>query len=62
MLRAIPGVTSKGLARLVLDMENVQAVANADESELAAKIGKEAARQIRYFFDRSVWDEGAPDE
>jgi DNA excision repair protein ERCC-4 len=62
MLRAIPGVTSKGLARLVLDMENVQAVANADESELAAKIGKEAARQIRYFFDRSVWDEGGPDE
>jgi DNA excision repair protein ERCC-4 len=46
----------------VLDMENVQAVANADESELAAKIGKEAARQIRYFFDRSVWDEGGPDE
>lgn len=62
MLRAVPGVTSKNLARLVLDMENVQAVANAEEGELAAMIGKEAARQIRYFFDRSVWDEGGPDE
>lgn len=62
MLRAVPGITSKNLQRLVLDMENVQAVANAEEGELAAKIGKEAARQIRYFFDRSVWDEGGPDE
>lgn len=62
MLRAVPGVTNKNLSRLVLDFENVQAVANAEESELAGKIGKEAARQIRYFFDRSVWDEGAPDE
>jgi DNA excision repair protein ERCC-4 len=62
MLRAVPGVTSKALARLVLDYDNVQAVANAEEGELAGKIGREAARQIRYFFDRSVWDEGGPDE
>lgn len=61
MLRAVPGVTNKNLARLVLDYENVHAVASAEESELAGKIGKEAARQIRYFFDRSVWDEGGPD-
>ncbi|KAM0712182.1 hypothetical protein Q7P37_011276 [Cladosporium fusiforme] len=62
MLRAVPGVTSKNVASLVLEFENVQAVANADENELAPKIGREAARQIRSFFDRSVWDEGAPDE
>lgn len=58
MLRAVPGVTSKALARLVLDMENVQAVANAEESELAQMIGKEHAREIYRFFNQSVFDEG----
>lgn len=62
MLRIIPGVTSKGLGRLVLEMQNVVEVANAEESVLAEMIGKEAARQIRWFFDRSVWDEGEPEE
>ncbi|OQO02201.1 hypothetical protein B0A48_11755 [Cryoendolithus antarcticus] len=62
MLRAVPGVTGKGLARLVIEMENVRAVADADEEMLADMIGKEAARQIRFFFDRSVWDEGAPED
>ncbi|KAK6417484.1 DNA repair protein RAD16, partial [Oleoguttula sp. CCFEE 5521] len=62
MLRAVPGVTGKGLARLVIEMENVRAVADADEEILADMIGKEAARQIRFFFDRSVWDEGAPED
>ena len=61
MLRAIPGVTSKGLGRLILEYDNVLAVANAEEGELADLIGKEAARQIRWFFDRSVWDEGSGD-
>ena len=61
MLRIIPGVTSKGLGRLVLEMQNVVEVANAEESVLAQMIGKEAARQIRWFFDRSVWDEGEPE-
>ncbi|KAK5129037.1 hypothetical protein LTR85_000370 [Meristemomyces frigidus] len=61
MLRAVPGVTSKALQRLVLEYENVQAVANADDEELNNLIGRENARQIRYFFDRSVWDEGGGD-
>ena len=61
MLRAVPGVTSKALNRLVLEYENVQEVANAGDEELADLIGRENARQIRYFFDRSVWDEGGDD-
>ncbi|KAK4548297.1 hypothetical protein LTR36_010167 [Oleoguttula mirabilis] len=61
MLRAVPGVTSKALQRLILEYENVQAVANADDEELNNLIGRENARQIRSFFDRSVWDEGGGD-
>lgn len=57
MLRAVPGVTSKALQRLILEYENVQAVANADDEQLNNLIGRENARQIRSFFDRSVWDE-----
>jgi DNA excision repair protein ERCC-4 len=58
MLRAVPGVSSKSLQRLTLEYENVQAVANASADELSEMIGGEQARQIRGFFDRSVWDEG----
>ncbi|QIX00543.1 hypothetical protein AMS68_006060 [Peltaster fructicola] len=58
MLRAVPGITPKALNRLVLDMENVQAVANAEESELAAMIGREHAREIHRFFNQSVFEDG----
>ena len=58
MLRAVPGVTGKALQRLTLEYENVHAVANADVEELARLVGMEKARQIRAFFDRSVWDDG----
>ncbi|KAK3713817.1 DNA repair protein RAD16 [Vermiconidia calcicola] len=61
MLRVVPGVTGKGLERLVLEYGNLVEVANAEEGELAALIGREGARQIRGFFDRSVWDEGGED-
>ncbi|KAK5111784.1 hypothetical protein LTR62_004704 [Meristemomyces frigidus] len=56
MLRAVPGVTGKALQRLTLEYENVLAVANADGDELAGLIGGEKSRQLRAFFDRSVWD------
>ncbi|KAK5129646.1 hypothetical protein LTR08_003008 [Meristemomyces frigidus] len=61
MLRAVPGVTSKALQRLILEYDNVQAVANADDEELNGLIGRENARPIRAFFDRSVWDDGGGD-
>ena len=57
MLRAVPGVTNKALQRLVIEYESVRDVANAPEQELADLIGHENARQIRVFFDRSVWDD-----
>ncbi|EME48529.1 hypothetical protein DOTSEDRAFT_162102 [Dothistroma septosporum NZE10] len=56
MLRCVPGVTGKALNKLILEYENVQEVANEEEGKLAELIGKENARQIRAFFDRSVWD------
>ena len=58
MLRAVPGVTNKALNRLILEFNSVQEVANAEEGMLSDMIGKENARQIRAFFDRSVWDDG----
>ncbi|KAG9547572.1 DNA repair protein, partial [Aureobasidium melanogenum] len=57
MLRAVPGVNPKNLTNLILKYENVLEVANADEDELAALIGREAGRQIYRFFNRSVFDE-----
>ena len=58
MLRVVPGVTTKAFNSLVLQYENVQEIANAEEGELADLIGHENSRQIRRFFDRSVWDDG----
>ncbi|EMC94889.1 hypothetical protein BAUCODRAFT_73572 [Baudoinia panamericana UAMH 10762] len=58
MLRTVPGTGGKALGRLVLEYENLQAVANAEMDELSALIGRENARQIIGFFGRSVWDEG----
>lgn len=58
MLRAVPGVSAKALGQLVLRYENVSAVANAEFEDLAVLVGRESARGIRGFFDRSVWDEG----
>ncbi|THV76887.1 DNA repair protein [Aureobasidium pullulans] len=57
MLRAVPGVNPKNLTNLILKYENVAEVANADEDELTALIGKEAGRQIFRFFNRSVFDD-----
>lgn len=61
MLRAVPGVTSKALSRLTLEYEDIHEIANIEEEELSDLIGKENARQIRHFFDRSVWDDGGGD-
>ncbi|KAK0308535.1 DNA repair protein RAD16 [Friedmanniomyces endolithicus] len=62
MLRAVPGVTTKALQRLILKYENVLEVANAGDDDLSALVGRENGRQIRGFFDRSVWDDGGGGE
>ncbi|PNS14061.1 DNA repair protein rad16 [Sphaceloma murrayae] len=57
MLRMVPGVTPKNLGKIVLEMESVIEVANADEDELGILIGKEAARPMMRFFGRSVFED-----
>ena len=57
MLRAIPGVTATNLARLTLEFGSIQELANMEEDDLERLIGREAARQIVRFFNRSVFDE-----
>jgi DNA excision repair protein ERCC-4 len=57
MLRCVPGVDGKVLTKLVLELENVRAVANAEEDVVAEMVGRETARRIRAFFDRCVWGE-----
>lgn len=58
MLRSVPGVNGKVLSRLVLEYESVIDVANAEERELAELVGRENARSMKGFFERSVWDMG----
>lgn len=57
MLRAVPGVTPQGLERLILEMENVNEIANMDVEQLDPLVGKEAARKIVHFFRKSVFED-----
>lgn len=57
LLGAVPGVTPKNMTSLVLKYDCVADIANAGEDELGALIGKEAARQVVRFFNRSVFDD-----
>lgn len=56
MLRAVPGVTEKVARALILEVGSLRELANMDEEEIAVLVGKEAARQIWRFFNRSVFD------
>lgn len=57
MMRVVPGVTANALERLCLETESIKAVANMSVEELDPIVGKEAARQIVRFFNRSVFDD-----
>lgn len=56
MLRAIPGVTDKVAKALILEVGSLIELANMNEEEIAVLVGKEAARQIWRFFNRSLFD------
>ncbi|KAI9777587.1 MAG: hypothetical protein M1816_004631 [Peltula sp. TS41687] len=56
MLRAIPGVTDKVAKALILEVGSLIELANMEEREIAVYVGKEAARQIWRFFNRSLFD------
>lgn len=57
MLRCVPGVTAKNMARLTLELGDLTDVSNLTEAELDGFLGREAGRQIYRFFNRSVLDE-----
>lgn len=57
MLRAVPGITSKNMQRLTLELDNLTEVANLSEEMLALYVGKEVGGQIFKFFNRCVFDE-----
>ncbi|KAI9725732.1 MAG: hypothetical protein M1828_002615 [Chrysothrix sp. TS-e1954] len=57
MLRAVPGITSKNMSRLTLEVDNVFQVAQMEVDEMEPMMGKESARQIHRFFNKDVFDE-----
>jgi len=59
MLRAVPGVTPRGLERLILETSGLHQVGNMDVDELEPLVGKEAAGKMARFFRRSVFDDEA---
>jgi DNA excision repair protein ERCC-4 len=57
MLRVIPGITSKNLKNLVLQVENIVELSNMSVDELEPIIGREAGRQVYQFFYKNVLDD-----
>lgn len=56
MLRAVPGVTPQALERLIIETDNISDIANMDVEQLDPLVGKESARKIVAFFQKSVFD------
>ncbi|KAI9823456.1 MAG: hypothetical protein M1832_002467 [Thelocarpon impressellum] len=56
MLRAIPAVSEKVAARLVLECGSLWELANWAEAEISELVGNEAGRQIWRFFHRSLFE------
>ncbi|KAJ5241937.1 DNA repair protein [Penicillium citrinum] len=57
MLRAVPGVTPQALERLIFETDNLSEVANMEVEQLDPIVGKEAARKIVGFFQKSVFED-----
>lgn len=57
MLRAVPGVTAKNMSRITLEVASVLELANMEEDAIEPLVGREAARQIWRFFNRSLFDD-----
>jgi len=53
ILRAIPGITGKNARFVMQDVENLQELSNMDEGEIAKLVGKEAAKKVWRFFNRT---------
>ncbi|KAI9711485.1 MAG: hypothetical protein M1820_002048 [Bogoriella megaspora] len=57
MLRSVPGVTAGVFNKLMLEVGSVEQLANMEEDELGELVGREAARQICRFFNRSIYED-----
>ncbi|KAJ5376879.1 DNA repair protein [Penicillium cosmopolitanum] len=57
MLRAVPGVSPQALERLILETDNLTEIANMEVEQLDPLVGKEAARKIVGFFQKSVFED-----
>lgn len=57
MLRAIPGVTPQAFERLIFETDNLSEIANMEVEQLDPIVGKEAARKIVGFFQKSVFED-----
>lgn len=57
MLRCVPGITAKNMARITLEAGDLVEVSNLAEAELDEMVGKEAGRQVHRFFNRSVFED-----
>ena len=54
MLRAVPGVTGTSMSRVTLEAEDLVSVSNMEQADLEPMVGREAARKIHGFFNKSV--------
>ncbi|KAF2263425.1 DNA repair endonuclease XPF [Lojkania enalia] len=59
MLRALPGMNEKAVMTLILEVENLQELANLEEREICGLIGTDIGRRVYRFFNRSVWEDVA---
>jgi DNA excision repair protein ERCC-4 len=53
MLRALPGITAKNYKHVMQDVDNFVELSNMNEAELSKLIGKEAAKKVHRFFNRT---------
>jgi len=54
MLREIPGITEKNLAKITLEVNSIFELANMEEGEIVALLGREAGRPIHRFFNKDL--------
>lgn len=53
MLRVIPGISGKNARLVMQDVENLTELSNMDEADIAKLVGKEAAKKVWRFFNKT---------
>jgi DNA excision repair protein ERCC-4 len=57
MLREVPGVNEKNLMTISLQVDSIWELANMEEDDISALVGRESGRAIWKFFNRDVKDD-----